>query len=388
MEFLINKIAEKLDDHLIRITISNPRKAEEIKKYSIRPVLVKEQLLFQCAAYIKTQVFHENLSKGVLVEKLGEILPGYKQVQMQTLEGELTALINKKGKAAIKVTGRKTEKPMKADPSRLQHNRTKNYILQEGEVVPFLQDLGVMTSEGKIVRNRYDKFRQINRFLEYIEDVLPFLPKDREITILDFGCGKSYLTFAVYYYLKEVKGYNLRIIGLDLKKDVIRQCNRLAQKYHYENLHFYEGSIEEFEGVTQVDMVITLHACDTATDYALYKAVRWGAEVILSVPCCQHELNKQMKTENFEPIADYGILKERFAALATDGIRAALLEGVGYETQILEFIDMEHTPKNLLIRAIKGKKASEKKWQEAEQFCTRFGFNPTLRALLEEERGQ
>lgn len=388
MEFLINKIAEKLDDHLIRITISNPRKAEEIKKYSIRPVLVKEQLLFQCVAYTKTQVFHENLSKGVLVEKLGEILPGYKQVQMQTLEGELTALINKKGKAAIKVTGRKTEKPMKADPSRLQHNRTKNYILQEGEVVPFLQDLGVMTSEGKIVRNRYDKFRQINRFLEYIEDVLPFLPKDREITILDFGCGKSYLTFAVYYYLKEVKGYNLRIIGLDLKKDVIRQCNRLAQKYHYENLHFYEGSIEEFEGVTQVDMVITLHACDTATDYALYKAVRWGAEVILSVPCYQHELNKQMKTENFEPIADYGILKERFAALATDGIRAALLEGVGYETQILEFIDMEHTPKNLLIRAIKGKKASEKKWQEAEQFCTRFGFNPTLRALLEEERGQ
>ena len=388
MEFLINKIAEKLDDHLIRITISNPRKAEEIKKYSIRPVLVKEQLLFQCAAYTKTQVFHENLSKGVLVEKLGEILPGYKQVQMQTLEGELTALINKKGKAAIKVTGRKTEKPMKADPSRLQHNRTKNYILQEGEVVPFLQDLGVMTSEGQIVRNRYDKFRQINRFLEYIEDVLQFLPKDREITILDFGCGKSYLTFAVYYYLKEVKGYNLRIIGLNLKKDVIRQCNRLAQKYHYENLHFYEGSIEEFEGVTQVDMVITLHACDTATDYALYKAVRWGAEVILSVPCCQHELNKQMKTENFEPIADYGILKERFAALATDGIRAALLEGVGYETQILEFIDMEHTPKNLLIRAIKGKKASEKKWQEAEQFCTRFGFNPTLRALLEEERGQ
>lgn len=169
---------------------------------------------------------------------------------------------------------------------------------------------------------------------------------------------------------------------------MIRQCNRLAQKYHYENLHFYEGSIEEFEGVTQVDMVITLHACDTATDYALYKAVRWGAEVILSVPCYQHELNKQMKTENFEPIADYGILKERFAALATDGIRAALLEGVGYETQILEFIDMEHTPKNLLIRAIKGKKASEKKWQEAEQFCTRFGFNPTLRALLEEERGQ
>lgn len=388
MDFLINKINDHLDEQLINITISNPRKAEEIKKYSIRPVLVKEQLLFQTAAYTQTQVFHENLKKSQLTDKLKEILPLYKQVQMQTTEEEMTALINKKGKAAIKVKGRQADRLVKADLSRLQHNRTKNYILQEGTVVPFLQDLGVMTAEGKIVRSKYDKFRQINRFLEYIEDVLPFLQKDREITILDFGCGKSYLTFAVYYYLKELKNYNIRIIGLDLKKDVIRNCNRLAQKYHYENLHFYEGSIEEFEGVTQVDMVITLHACDTATDYALYKAVHWGAQIILSVPCCQHELNGQMKTEEFAPVTDYGILKERFAALATDGIRAKLLEGVGYDTQILEFIDMEHAPKNLLIRAIKGNKTSEKKWQEAEQFCRQFGFAPTLKTLLEKERGQ
>ena len=388
MDFLINKINDHLDEQLIKITISNPRKAEEIKKYSIRPVLVKEQLLFQSAAYTKTQVFHENLNRTQLADKLKVILPLYKQVQMQTTDGELTALINKKGKSAIKVKGRQADRPAKADWSRLQHNRTKNYILQEGAVVPFLQDLGVMTAEGKIVRTKYDKFRQINRFLEYIEDVLPFLPKDREITILDFGCGKSYLTFAVYYYLKKLKNYNIRIIGLDLKKDVIRNCNRLAQKYQYEKLHFYEGSIEEFDGVTQVDMVITLHACDTATDYAIYKAVPWGAEIILSVPCCQHELNGQMKAEGFEPVTDYGILKERFAALATDGIRAKLLEGVGYDTQILEFIDMEHTPKNLLIRAIKGKTVSEKKWQEAERFCRQFGFEPSLKTLLEKERGQ
>lgn len=388
MDFLINKISDHLDEQLIRITVSNPRKAEEIKKYTIRPVLVRDRLLFQSAAYTKTQVFHENLEQDQLTEKLREILPLYKQVQMRTTDGELTALINKKGKAAIKVNAKQPDRPVKGDRSRLQHNRTKNYILQEGREVPFLQDLGVMTAEGKIVRTKYDKFRQINRFLEYIEDVLPYLPKDREITILDFGCGKSYLTFAVYYYLKELKNYNIRIIGLDLKKDVIRNYNRLAQKYHYENLHFYEGSIEEFEGVTQVDMVITLHACDTATDYALYKAVHWGAQIILSVPCCQHELNGQMKTEEFAPVTDYGILKERFAALATDGIRAKLLEGVGYDTQILEFIDMEHTPKNLLIRAIKGNKTSEKKWQEAEQFCRQFGFAPTLKTLLEKERGQ
>ena len=241
------------------------------------------------------------------------------------------------------------------------------------------------------MRTKYDKYRQINRFLEFIEDVLPHLPKDREITILDFGCGKSYLTFAMYYYLKELKGYDIRIIGLDLKKDVIKNCSRLAVKYGYDKLNFYEGSIEEFEGVTQVDMVVTLHACDTATDYALYKALRWGASVILSVPCCQHELNKQISASEFEPITDYGILKERFCALATDGIRAKILEEQGYDTQILEFIDMEHTPKNLLIRALHRKKPSEKKREKASKevnaFCEQFGFAPTLWKLLQEEGG-
>lgn len=268
------------------------------------------------------------------------------------------------------------------------HNRPKHYILEEGKKVPFLQDLGVMTAEGKIVRTRYDKFRQINRFLEFIEDVLPHLKREKEITILDFGCGKSYLTFAVYYYLRELQGYDVRIIGLDLKKDVIRKCSRLAEKYGYGKLKFYEGSIEEFEGVDHVDMVITLHACDTATDYALYKAVRWGADVILSVPCCQHELNKQLSGDRLRPVTDYGILKERFAAMATDAIRGGLLEGVGYETQILEFIDMEHTPKNLLIRAVKGKHASAERWNKTLEFCESFGFKPTLKTLLEEERGR
>lgn len=390
MEFLIEKICENLNENLLKITISNPRKAEEIKKYSVRPILVKERMVFQMESHTKTQVFHENLEKEQTLEKLKQILPHYKQVQMQTLTGEMTALINKKGKAAIRVMGKKSQKAGKASPDlqRLMHNRTKQYILKEGQAVPFLQDLGVMTAEGKIVRTKYDKFRQINRFLEFIQDVLPHLHKDRPITILDFGCGKSYLTFAVYYYLKELKGYDIRIIGLDLKKEVIHNCSRLAQKYGYEHLKFYEGSIEEFEGIRHVDMVITLHACDTATDYALYKAVRWGADVILSVPCCQHELNKQLSADQFRPITNYGILKERFAAMATDAIRADLLESMGYETQILEFIAMEHTPKNLLIRAIKGKKTSVSKWEETEAFCDSFGLKPTLKTLLEEERGQ
>ena len=386
MEFLLTKIKENLNEQMLLLTISNPRKAEEVKKYNIRPILVKDKLVFQSAAYTKTQVFHKNLNKRELLEEVEKILPLYKQVQLQTSGAELTALINKKGKAAIKV--KKQNNPavakMSSDKSHLLHNRTKKYILPEGVAVPFLKDLGVMTAEGKIVRTKYDKYRQINRFLEFIEDVLPHLPKDREITILDFGCGKSYLTFAMYYYLKELKGYDIRIIGLDLKKDVIKNCSRLAVKYGYNKLNFYEGSIEEFEGVTQVDMVVTLHACDTATDYALEKAVRWNAKVILSVPCCQHEVNKQMKSDLFAPVFRYGIIKERMAALYTDALRAEILEAMGYRVQILEFIDMEHTPKNLLIRAVKqGKKKENRK--EIEAILEAIHAEPTLYRLLLEK---
>ena len=246
--------------------------------------------------------------------------------------------------------------------------------------MPFLIDLGVMTEKGKIVTSRYDKFRQINRFLEFIEDILPKLAKDREVTILDFGCGKSYLTFAMYYYLRELRGYDVNIIGLDLKTDVIEKCSRLAVKYGYEKLHFYQGDIADYEGVSSVDMVVTLHACDTATDFALAKAVEWGAQVILSVPCCQHEVNRQVKSELLEPLLKYGIIKERMSALITDGVRANLLESKGYDTQLLEFIDMEHTPKNILIRAVKtGKSRNPEKVME---MMNALQIRPTLEKLL------
>ena len=237
-----------------------------------------------------------------------------------------------------------------------------------------------MNDKGKVITSRYDKFRQINRFLEFIEDILPKLAKDREVTILDFGCGKSYLTFAMYYYLRELRGYDVNIIGLDLKTDVIEKCSKLAVKYGYEKLHFYQGDIAEYEGVTSVDMVVTLHACDTATDFALAKAVEWGAQVILSVPCCQHEVNRQVKSELLEPLLKYGILKERMSALITDGVRANLLESKGYDTQLLEFIDMEHTPKNILIRAVKtGKYRSAEKTVE---MMNALQIRPTLERLL------
>ena len=266
----------------------------------------------------------------------------------------------------------------------LSHNRTKKYVLQEGVPVPFLVDLGVMTAEGKVVKSRYDKFRQINRFLEFIEDVLPELPKDREVTILDFGCGKSYLTFAIYYYLHELKGYDIRIIGLDLKTDVIYACNQLAKKYGYRKLKFMEGNIADYTGFDEVDMVVTLHACDTATDFALAKAVGWKAKVILSVPCCQHEVNRQIANETLAPLFSYGLIKERMAALVTDAMRAEYLKREGYDTQILEFIDMEHTPKNILIRAIytgnKGKNT------EAIRTCEEMlHIDPMLGRLLDQQ---
>ena len=241
-----------------------------------------------------------------------------------------------------------------------------------------------MTNEGKIVRQKYDKYSQINRFLEFVEDILPQLSKEREQTIIDFGCGKSYLTFAMYYYLKELKGYDIRIIGLDLKEDVIAHCNELKDKYGYGKLSFLVGDIASYTDVDAVDMVVTLHACDTATDYALAKAVQWGAKVILSVPCCQHEANRMMENELLQPVLQYGILKERMAAIMTDAVRANLLTAKGYDTQILEFIDMEHTPKNLLIRAVYTGKDSENAAEALKNMEEALHLNLTLNKLLGE----
>ena len=299
-------------------------------------------LLFQCEDTKINQVFHENCDAAQAVSDTvriyGKVSPDADGDKKQV---KIHVLVSKKGKVTIQ----KKQQTGCVKEVDLSHNRSKRYILEEGTTVPFLQDLGVMTAEGKIVRTKFDKFRQINRFLEFIEDILPQLDRDKEVTILDFGCGKSYLTFAMYYYLHELKQIDVRIIGLDLKKEVIRHCNELSEKYGYKKLKFLEGNIADYTGVNEVDMVVTLHACDTATDFALAKAVGWNAKVILSVPCCQHELNRQIKNETLAPILKYGLIKERLAALVTDAMRAEYLEGQGYDAQILEFIDMEHTPK-------------------------------------------
>ena len=385
----IKEFLDKYTDRdLKRILISNPRESGGTLKMQVRPVQVKDKILFQMTRTIGTQEFHENLEKDVLVSKLQEEMEkNFKQLQQESRRAQGTVLVSKKGKITIKVKevrGKEKEE----FPRMLSHNRTKNYVLKEGIPVPWLIDLGVMSRDGKIRNARYDKFKQLNRFLEFIEDVLPRLPKDREVQIIDFGCGKSYLTFAMYYYLKELKGYDICVTGLDLKTDVIKNCNALAEKYGYDKLRFLQGDIASYEGTDQVDMVVTLHACDTATDYALAKAVKWGASVILSVPCCQHELNGQVKNEVLAPVLKYGILKERFSAILTDGLRAQMLESAGYDTQILEFIDMEHTPKNLLIRAVKNpKKKENRRQQKAWEDCAEaMSVSPSLQRLLFQER--
>ena len=370
----MERIKDFLDEQLGQIILSNSRRKEEVSKVRVRPLLLQGKLVFQVEEFRGKQAFHQNLMKDEAYEYLQNAMSDtFRQMELASAKGSAQILVSKNGKMTVKV---KKNRPVKgqakiqAPSTLLDHNRKKKYVLGEGKPIPFLQDLGVMTADGRIVHSRYDKFRQINRFLEFVQDILPKLPKGREINIIDFGCGKSYLTFAMYYYLKELNGFDIRVIGLDLKQDVIDHCNQLARKYGFEKLAFYHGDIASYEGVDQVDMVVTLHACDTATDYALAKAVRWNASVILSVPCCQHELNRQMKNDMLEPVLQYGLLKERMAALYTDGIRAEILENHGYRTQILEFIDMEHTPKNVLIRAVKeGKgKKNGKKLQEMMDF--------------------
>lgn len=376
-------LEEIINEQMLQAVLSGSRRDDGPSKIKIRPVELKGAVFYQASETVGQKVLHKNYERAEILSYIEQLLKnGFSQLQVQgsTLDG--TVLVSKKGRMTFKKKKHAQEKAVQI----LAHNRVKKYILQEGIPVPFLIDLGVMNTQGKIISSRYDKFRQINRFLEFVEDILPKLPKNREVTILDFGCGKSYLTFAMYYYLRELQGYDVNIIGLDLKTDVIEKCNHLAETYHYEKLRFYQGDIADYEGVSAVDMVVTLHACDTATDHALAKAVEWGAKVILSVPCCQHEVNKQIAGDVLEPVFKYGILKERMSALMTDGIRANLLEAQGYDTQILEFIDMEHTPKNLLIRAVKAEKNEKNTDDRLEKMLKTFEINPTLKKLLEAQK--
>ena len=353
-----------IDKNLIDITISSRKSKDDsrVQKVKIRPVIIKDSIEFQVSEFVGKKVLHTNLSADDVKGHIEKYMEEFKQAQITKTDASATILSSKSNTCTCKY---KKAREVKAQRE-LAHNRAKKYIIQEGTPVGFMVDLGVMTTDGKIVRTRYDKFRQINRFLEFIEDILPRLDKNKEQTIIDFGCGKSYLTFAMYYYLHELKEH----------------CNSLRTKYGYDRLDFYVGDIATYKDVESVDMVVTLHACDTATDYALAKAVKWGAKVILSVPCCQHEANRTISNDMLSPVMDYGILKERMAAIVTDATRANMLKASGYDTQILEFIDMEHTPKNLLIRAVKTGKADEKAEKDVRDMQKALGIELTITKLL------
>ena len=365
---------------LVSATISQPRlKSNDIKRVKLKPVEIKNEYFIQFEYQYEHVLKHDNLTIEEAAKKLEALFEEFRQGLFQFSEEKVQIQLSKKFKVSWKTEQTETKKV------ELSHNRKKQYLLEDGIAYPFLVRLGVQSPDGKVKKQKYDKFRQINRFIEFIDDALEHLPKDRTVRILDFGSGKSYLTFALYHYLRIEKGLDLRVTGLDLKKEVIEECQRIAEDLHYDQLEFLVGDINDYNEESAVDMVVTLHACDVATDMALSRAVKWNAKVILSVPCCQHELNSQIEAPELGIMLQHGLIKERFSALATDSIRAELLSLVGYETQLMEFIDIEHTPKNILIRAYKtGKKPAPGQFERYQQFTQLLSAKPFLENELKE----
>lgn len=381
MPQLKDLILNIFEDTIQKAVFSNPtEKVAEFKKITIS----RMPKFYQITKFTEKQVFHENIDFDNIAERCIELFGnGFTQIYARSQDKEYNVKIGKDGKVLYKTKNLSPD--TKTDIAVNEHNRKKQYILAEGEIIEPLIDMGIFTKDGKIINSMYDKYKQINRLIEIIDDSVKQM-NTKKLNVIDFGCGKSYLTFIVYYYLTEIKKIDATIIGLDLKKDVIEKCNKAAEKYGYKNLKFCLGDINGFKCPFEVDMVITLHACDTATDYALYNAINWGAKMIFSVPCCQHELNSQIKTDNLSLLTRYGIIQERFSALLTDSIRGNLLEYCGYKTQLLEFIDFSHTPKNILIRAVlrstTPKATKEKALKEVKNAVEEFNVKPTLYKLL------
>lgn len=368
------------EDSLVRMIFSDKRrKSIEEKKVTIRPVKVGDSILFQAEYTFEKKVTHENLDAQSAEKLAGRlVLEKFKQVNIFTQAEDIQVLASKPEKPRI------TTKPATKAMPVLSHNRQKRRIIPDGTPCDFLIRLGVMDQSGKVVPRHYSKYRQINRYLEIVEDVFPRLPQGRTLRIIDFGCGKAYLTFALYYYLKIMKGRDVEIIGLDLKEDVIRFCNKIAGDLCYDELNFMMGDIADYSG-DSADMVVTLHACDTATDYALINAVSWNTEVILSVPCCQHELFGQIKNEIHQPMLKHGILKDRLTEYLTDGLRALKLEAAGYDVAMIEFTSLEHTARNIMIKAVKtgkpGSAKAEKAQAQYEALCRFYHVKPTIDKL-------
>ncbi len=375
-------LCEILDNNVDKIILSNPKqKNGEFKKIVIRKIKLKNKVCYQIEKFTQTQAFHENVNE---VDSLSIIQhyfeTFFRQCDAYTQYKNYVIKQSKKGKLLI--SSKQVDNPKTVAVK--EHNKKKRYLLEEGSYIAPLYDLQVFTKEGKVVQSMYDKYKQINRFIEMIDDCLT--PDMKHLNIIDFGCGKSYLTFILYYYLVEVKQVSVNMIGLDLKTEVIKNCNAIAKKYGYDSLRFEVGNIDGYTCDFDVDMVISLHACNTASDHAIYNAIKWNAKMIFSVPCCQHEVNAQIKSEEYSLMTKYGLLKERLSSILTDEIRANLIETQGYKVQVLEFIDLSHSPKNLLLRCVRSDKVSEEKKiqakKEVEAILQQFHFKHTLYELL------
>lgn len=359
------------DEPLLRAVLSKPRSPELPRKVTVEPLELRGEVAFQFAAQDEDRVTHENLPPDEARERLGLLLADYGQGLLQTATADWQVL----GETVLR-------RPPTRTALRREHDRSKRYLLEEGRPIPFLVELGVMTPEGMVRKSRYDKFRQVNRFLELVDDVVPALPSDGRLRIVDFGCGKSYLTFAIHYLLTELRGREVEIVGLDLKDDVVAACSSLAARSGAEGLRFQRGEISSFAAHEKVDLVVSLHACDTATDDALAQAVRWQADVVLAVPCCQKEAYRQIRSAVLDPLLQHGLAKERFSALVTDALRAQLLELHGYRTQLVEFVPLEHTAKNVLIRAVRGQPAGVEVRRAYEELRDSLALEPALERLL------
>ena len=375
--------------NITKCIFSNMKGDYEYTKIIIKPLIIKNNFVYQFEQFKNNKAYHSNLTVEESIQKLSTIIKNFYQYVVFTTEADIQII---RGKKDFNMKSTCNQKEICS----LEHNKVKKYILEEGTPIPFLIRLGIMGEDGKVFKKSYDKFRQINKYLEFIDETIKELKNkkyiDTHIKAVDFGCGKSYLTFALHYYLKNIQNMTFEVIGLDLKKDVIEHCNQIARDLNMENIEFLTGDIKDFNKLKNVDLIFSLHACNNATDYSLLKGLELDAKAILAVPCCQHEFNQKMsqnkKSEFFafeNPIGKHGILLEKFASLATDAFRALSLELCGYKTQVMEFIDMEHTPKNILIRGIKenpNKNTLEKKLQEYEVYKKFLGIEPLLDTLL------
>lgn len=363
---------------LVKAVFSQPLDNTADSRVIVRPVLIKKRRCFQLERFRDNKAFHRNLGEEELIKAAGELDGCYRQVLIQTGSDSAQYSLRRNGSykkslfAALPRPGGEAE----------SHNREKAYILREGENIPALVDLGVFTRDMKIVRAKYDKYKQINRFVELIDQEFSQSGRKR-ITILDFGCGKSYLTFILYYYFSVKKGMDVKIIGYDLKEDVVARCGQIAEKYGYGGLEFVRADVTRDRLYDrEIDMIVSLHACDTATDFALDYAIKKNAEYIFSVPCCQHEINAGIgKGGELDLLLSHGIIKERLSALLTDSIRAAVLEDMGYQVDMIEFTDFEHSPKNIMIRARRGGGKSDRGRRQALALAERYGFEQKLLAL-------